>query len=149
MRAFTPHKPRAIWRDYLFGFVVTAVLIAPIALMLRPHVHAEEVTVTNQKLLAAASTINTRATITPAFMPRCRESAIYINWGAGVSGGAITIESSFDQNYAGTWAPLAAVVQSGASRLDIVQITGVHLALATRVSTGLTGGTVDTWLVCN
>lgn len=111
--------------------------------------HAEEVTVTSQHLLTAATATTANAVVGPGFMPRCRETAVYVVWSAGVGAGAVTIESSFDPAYAGTWAPLQVVTQTGASRQDIVQITGAHAALRTRVSTTVTGGTVDTWLVCN
>lgn len=113
------------------------------------HVAAEEVTVTSQHLLTAATATTANAVVGPGFMPRCRETAVYVVWSAGVGAGAVTIESSFDPAYAGTWAPLQVVTQTGASRQDIVQITGAHAALRTRVSTTVTGGTVDTWLVCN
>lgn len=101
--------------------------------------------------MTAASALNATHTATGSgLMARCREVAVYVNWGTGVASGAVTVETAMDLNYAGTWAPLAAVTFSGtAPKADIVQITGIHGAVRSRVSTVLAGGTVDTWLQCN
>lgn len=83
-------------------------------------------------------------------MANCQESAVYIDWSTGVTAGGVTIETAVDQNYTGTWAPLIVVAfSSTAPRQDVVQITGVHWAIRSRISTNMTGGTVTTWLVCN
>lgn len=115
----------------------------------------EDVT-TEQTLLNAESALNTAhevGNIGPGTgrqtLPLCRESAAYLVWSAGVSAGAVTVESSYTTGYAGTWAPLAVVATTAASRTDLVQITGVHRYLRTRISTAVVGGTVSTFFVCN
>lgn len=110
---------------------------------------SEQPVVSTKSMLSAASALSTAASIGPGYMPQCRETAIYLQWSAGVASGAVTIESAHDPAYTGTWAPLAVVASSGASREDIIQITGVHAAIRTRISTVLAGGTVSTWAVCN
>src|SRR5579862_7139478 len=137
---FTPLKFKT-WPYVTPVLILTLVWISGFVIS-RPLLRAEEVTVTSQHLLTAATTGS--VAIGPAFMPRCRESAIYVQWGTGASGGTIIIESSHDPNYTGTWAPLATIAWSAQSREDIIQITGIHAALRTRVSSTITGGTVDT-----
>lgn len=116
----------------------------------QPIVEATEVTgVTTTNLLSAVTT-GTGTVLGPGFMPRCRESAVYVVWSTGVNAGAVTIETAHDPNYSGTWAPLVVVTWSGsANKEDVVQITGIHAALRPRVSTNVTGGTVSVWATCN
>lgn len=128
---------------------MTAALAIVGGFLISGAVHATEVTATSQQLLSAASANNAAAVIGPGFMPRCRETAIYIQWGAGVGSGGVTIESAHDPNYAGTWAPLTVVAWTAQSKEDIIQVTGVHSAIRTRISTIIGGGTINTWAVCN
>lgn len=102
-------------------------------------------------MLNAASASNATGTVIGSgTMSRCRESAVYIQWGPGTTAGGITVETAHDQAFTGTWATLgSAVAWSVASKEDVVQITGINGAIRTRISTLVTGGTVSTWLVCN
>lgn len=134
------------------AIVLLFVSLAVAAGMLLPPVpvRATEVTGTSVQLLSAATASGATGTVTSAFMPRCRESAIYIQWGAGTSSGGVTIESAHSESYTGTWAPLVTKAWAAASSEDIVQITGIHGAIRTRISTVIGGGgTINTWLVCN
>ncbi len=128
--AFTAGVSIACWSTRLYATEVTGVSTTP--------------------MLSAATTSGTTGTVIgPGFMPRCRESAVYVQWSAGVNAGAVVLESAHDPNYTGTWAPLVTVTQTGTSREDIIQVTGIHAAVRTRVGTGVTGGTVSTWMTCN
>lgn len=102
-------------------------------------------------MLNAASASNATGTsMGTGTMTRCREVAIYIQWSSLTSSGGVQVETAHDVNYTGTWAPLgAAVAWSAASKEDVVQITGIHGAIRTRISTVIGGGTVSSWLVCN
>lgn len=147
MAGITPKSTR---RSTLLFTLATMVCGALAGSVLLPRVHATETTRVTMTMLSSASALNATGTTAGAsIMPACRESVIYIKWGAGVGAGAVTIESSDDSAYSGTWAPLTIVTQSGASREDIVQITGIHLNLRSRISTLVTGGTVSTILGCN
>lgn len=152
MEGITPTSTRPSWLNALItGLVglaayVTLLYVAPV----RNVVHATETTRVTMTMLSSASALNAAGTLAGAsIMPACRESVIYIKWGAGVGAGGVTVESADDSAYTGTWAPLAVVAWSAASKEDIVQITGVHLNLRTRISTLVTGGTVSTILGCN
>lgn len=152
MDGITPKSTRRRVLRLLDGALVCAFVlgVALASLWPTPRLHATETTRVTMTLLNAASAAQATGTIAGAsIMPACRETVIYLNWSAGVNAGAVTVESSENSAYAGTWAPLQTVTQTGASREDIVQITGIHLNLRTRVSTLVTGGTVTTTLGCN
>lgn len=139
-----------------YGLVGVTLMLLGLLLLIgivpeRAHVaKASEQTVISTRMLNAVTALNASSAIGGP-MANCRESAVYIVWGAGVTSGVVTVESAVDQNYTGTWAPLAVVTfAASAPKQDIVQITGVHWSLRTRVSTIVAGGgTVTTWLVCN
>lgn len=115
----------------------------------QPLLATENAKATRQ-LLTNASALNTAGNVGAADMPQCRETATYLSWSTGTASGAVTMESSYDSAYTGTWAPLQVVTFSGtAPKQDLVQITGIHLNLRARVSTVLAGGTVSVWQVCN
>jgi hypothetical protein len=129
--------------------IAAVLIVIGVPLAIWP-VHATETTRVTMTMLNAASTIQATGTLAGAsIMPACRESVIYVQWSAGTSAGVVTVESADSSAYAGTWAPLATVTWSAASKEDIVQITGIHLNLRTRVSTGVVGGTVTTIMGCN
>lgn len=114
-----------------------------------PLLRASEQTVTAQRLINTKSASGQTGTVGGP-MANCRETAIYVDWGAGVASGVVTVETAVDQNYTGTWAPLSVVTFAAtAPKQDVVQITGVHWAIRTRISTIVAGGTINTWLVCN
>lgn len=130
------------------AFVVFVVLMA-----LAPFVFATDNPATQgiPILLNAASASNATGTVMGSgTMSRCRESAIYIQWSAGTTSGGVTVETAHDSAFTGTWATLgAAIPWVSGSREDVLQITGIHGAIRTRISTVIGGGTVSTWLVCN
>ena len=67
---------------------------------------------------------------------------LYVSWSAGCSAGVLVVETAASASYAGTWAPLATVTWSAASKTDIVQIIAPVEALRVRISTPISGGTV-------
>ncbi len=134
----------------IIGAVLVDLLLVIVVadLASRPRVAiASETTTTSTQLLNAVTTGS--GSIGVGFMPRCRETAVYVQWSAGTSAGAVTIESAHDASYSGTWAPLGTVTWTAASKEDLLQITGIHLAIRARVSTTVTGGTVSVWALCN
>lgn len=134
---------------HIAAFLIALTLVA-IGLATHPEkIAAREQPVITITTLQSGVTSGQSTALGVGTMPNCRETAIYIVWGAGTNAGGITVESSYDGAYAGTWAPLTVVAWSAASKQDIVQITGIHGALRTRVSTSVTGGTVSTYAVCN
>lgn len=145
----------SIPRKQKFFLVVQAISLALLIVGLTwtdaRWLHASETTVTQQNLLVNQSAAQaTHTPVGPAFMPRGRETAIYVSWSAGVTSGVVTIETADNSAYTGTWAPLATVTFAGtAPNEQIVQITGVHLAVRCRISTVVAGGTVSSMIVVN
>lgn len=135
----------------LFAFLLWATFVAgslPIAPS--PVLHASEQMVAQVTMLNAQSAINTTGTVVgSSILSKCRESAIYLIPSISVSAGAIQVESSHDAAFTGTWAPMGSTITLVANTLTIVQITGIHLNLRTRISTGVTLGSVTTIFVCN
>jgi hypothetical protein len=134
----------------VLGLYLVACCVA-VALLVGLPVFASETTVTSQNGLVSVSAVeSTHTAIGPGFMARGRETVVYISWGTAVTSGAVKVESANSEAYTGTWATLATVTFAGtAPNQDIVQITGVHGALRTRVSTVLAGGTVSTFFMVN
>ena len=129
------------------AFAATAALLLVAGLSLAAM--GDSTVIATPLLVAQSATSATAVPVGAAYMSRCRETAVYIQWSAGTSAGVVTVESADNQNYAGTWASLGTKTWSAASSEDLVQITGIHGAIRTRISTTITGGTVSTFMLCN
>lgn len=71
------------------------------------------------------------------------DSAFYITWSAGVSAGAVVIETSEEPGFSGVWAPIFTVTFSGSPpKKDILQVAGALNNVRARVTTDVVGGTV-------
>lgn len=67
----------------------------------------------------------------------------YINWATGVTAGTVVIETADSSTYAGTWAPIATIVNNGGGTayIDYVQHPGGGFkAIRHRVSVTVSGG---------
>lgn len=100
-----------------------------------------------QTLQSAVSALNATGCLNT--QARSREHAIYIAWSAGVTAGAVAVESATDCAYTGTWANLTTVNWVSASRQDVFRTTGSFGAIRTRISTAIVGGTVTTSIIAN
>lgn len=131
-------------------YIPRKVLLLCLLLLFIVPLHSSEQVVGQVTMLNAASTLNAAGTVVgSAIISKCRESAIYIIPSAGITAGAVQVESAHDSAYSGTWAPMGSALTLVASAAQIVQITGIHLNLRTRVSTGVTGGNVSAIFICN
>ena len=101
----------------------------------------------NFPMQVAATTGNgTPAAIPPSFFAH----QFVVKWSAGVSAGAIQIETADKADYSGTWAAVGApIATAAASSEQVSNITGTYGALRARVSTTVVGGTVDVSYVGN
>lgn len=134
-------------RALLIAAVLAALVVVPSSLPMAPETaHAQQAR-RFQKLLDAASTINTAAPI--MLGAQTREHTIYVEWSAGVTAGVVTIETAPSNDYAGTWATMQTVSWVSASRVDRFSFTGAFGAVRTRVSTAITNGTVTTYIAAN
>jgi len=90
---------------------------------------------------AAASGNGTVLAIPDSF----RNHKVIIKWGAGTNAGAIQIESADDPTYTGTWGQVGGgpIAWSAASLENQIEIVGLFRFIRARISTNVTGGTVD------
>lgn len=96
------------------------------------------------KLLSGESTLAVKAAI--PVNGEVENLTVYVVAGAGVSAGVITIEESHDPDYTGTWSSIGTVTTAAASICQAVHLQGTYKALRVRISTGITGGTVDVYV---
>ncbi len=71
----------------------------------------------------------------------CRETYVYVTWLSTTTSGVITVETSDDDSFTGTWASLGTVTFAGTAPIKaVMQITGVMQNLRARISTTVAGG---------
>lgn len=85
------------------------------------------------------------------------EVTLLIEAGAGVSGGVVTLEGAITSDYVGTWVSLGTITVNAASKLfaltlsptnDISGDVGLPIPyIRARISTVITGGTIDLYLI--
>lgn len=100
-----------------------------------------------EKVLSAVTT----GTSTPIDTLNCQQITVISVFSAGVGAGVVTLETAPTPDYAGTWGSLGtqsfaadtAVVSSG------VQGPRVFPYVRVRITTTVTGGTVDVWICGN
>lgn len=83
---------------------------------------------------------------------RCRQLTGYVEWGSGVTSGAIMMESAPHENYTGTWKSHATITFGGtAPNTDTAQVLGPLGAVRFRVSTVIAGGSAiaSVWVFGN
>lgn len=94
-----------------------------------------------KSLLSAATTGS--GTVSAADTHGRKYHTIYIVGSAGVSAGAVQLETAPSEDYAGTWAALGSPVTVVASATVIAQATGAFQAIRARISTTVANGTVS------
>lgn len=78
-----------------------------------------------------------------------REVTIYITFLALTSAGVIEIEECDDPDFTGTWASIATITWSAASKCHKSSFTGVHKYVGIRTSTAIVGGNVNGTIVAD
>lgn len=76
--------------------------------------------------------------------------ALIVESGAGVSGGVVTLEAAASSAYAGTWVELDTATTNAASTAFIANYDNLAAPVPyvrARISTGLTGGTCDVYVM--
>jgi len=90
-----------------------------------------------QVALQAAATTGSGVVVAPPFT--FRNHNIMITGLAGVTSGAVSIETSNDPNDAATWALAATAVTVTTADL-LTQLTGIFMFIRARISTTIAGG---------
>ena len=75
----------------------------------------------------------------------CAQS-IQVHWGAGAKDGEVVVECADSKGFSGTWAELKRIPCAGSNRLDLYEHNGPCIFIRTRITKGLSGGTVTTKL---
>jgi hypothetical protein len=101
-----------------------------------------------QKLFVAQSALDTLSVVVDCI--NFERFRVYHIGTAGVTAGAIQIEHSPDPSFSGTWLVLATPDTVAANAVKSIAIgVSVLRYVRARISTAVTGGTVDLWLVAN
>ena len=96
------------------------------------------------KVLSGATTGNSNVIA----LNDCIAAQFLIVGSAGIAAGAVNLESSHDANYAGTWNQLIAPITAVASAAVGGSFQGTPIGgfVRARVTTNVTGGTVDVYI---
>ena len=73
--------------------------------------------------------------------------AMYAVFGAGTSAGVVTLETAPYSEFTGTWASMGTATWSVANDVKYVRADGPVGAIRARISTAITGGSVDVYLL--
>ena len=108
-----------------------------------------ERTVISKKLIDNLTALDTTGTtLGPSYCSQAREWTFTVVFRTGTTAGAVMIEAAHDADFTGTWAQQGSTVTwAAANRAHTVSITGSFLALRARISTVITGGGVDVYVV--
>lgn len=93
--------------------------------------------------LAALNAVTTE--LGPVDLNNINELTFYVVGGAGIASGAVQAEEAHVEGYTGTWAPNGSPVTVAASSIKTIKVTGVSKHARVRVSTLVSGGTVDVY----
>lgn len=77
------------------------------------------------------------------------EYGIYVDFAAGSAAGTVLIETASDPSYSGTWAVLATINWSAASKCHYTALTNTLRCLRVRISSAITGGSVTVRVIAN
>jgi hypothetical protein len=93
-------------------------------------------------LLEGARDRDTAFVIGPEKGQQIQDLGLYVVFGPGTTGGAVTIETAPERGFAGTWAVLERVAWKTPNRVHYVGVPGARLALRVRIDDPIRGGTV-------
>jgi hypothetical protein len=86
----------------------------------------------------------------PAFLNgRYIEMTFYVLFSHTSDSGVITIETAPYNEYAGTWAPIATMTWAAIDTCKYTSVTGAFGAIRARISTVITAGSCDVWMVAS
>jgi hypothetical protein len=102
-----------------------------------------------QQLLAAQTASGVTALFPDSLAGNYIEFTVYVTFDHTSAAGVVVVETAPDQAYAGTWANIGTVTWSAIDKCHYVSVTGVFNALRLRISTTVTSGTCDAYLVAS
>jgi len=76
------------------------------------------------------------------------EWTVYVTFDHTAAAGAVLLESAPDRNYAGTWVTVGSAISwSAIDKAHMLNATGLYQALRIRISSAVTSGTCDVWVM--
>ncbi len=86
----------------------------------------------------------------PAFLNgKYIEMTFYVTFSHTSDSGVITIETAPTNDYAGTWAPIGTMTWAAIDTCKYTSVTGAFGAIRCRISTVMTTGTCDLYMVAS
>lgn len=102
-----------------------------------------------EKVISAQAAFNTAGGIGAAKTSGRAFVAMYVVFGAGTGAGVVTLETAPNAEFTGTWASLGTATWSVANDVKYVRADGPVGAIRARISTAVTGGTADVYLLAS
>ncbi len=99
------------------------------------------------RLLTNAAALGASGTF--ALNAQTRETKVYITFGPGTTGGVVVVEEAASSAEGATWSLLTSVPWVVPNAVRTVAITGAIGAIRVRITTAITGGVVNAWLIGN
>lgn len=83
------------------------------------------------------------AVVPKEYVQRAGAKVVTVRFNAGSAAGVVLVEAADADDFSGTWATIATINWAAASRCHEAAISGPHIALRVRISSAITGGSVD------
>ena len=104
--------------------------------------------VIRQQLLTAKTSSGVTALFPEVLAGQYVEYTVYVTFNDTSAAGAVAIETAPYAAYAGTWANIGTMTWTGAaSKAYYTSVTGVFNAIRVRITSAVTSGTCDVFLV--
>lgn len=103
----------------------------------------------DQALWTAQSTVQYYAPAPSFLNGKYLEMTFYVTFSHTSDSGVITLETSPNPYYTGTWAPIGTITWAAIDTVKYISVTGVFKALRLRISTGITTGSCDAYMVAS
>ncbi len=110
---------------------------------------SERITLHERTMKALTTSGDTSDVLGPSRLARVRELALYVVFSPGTTQGVVVHEAAHREDFDGTWATLATITHAAANSVQVTNITGVHMAIRSRITTTIAGGTGDVIAVGN
>lgn len=98
-----------------------------------------------QSLTAAATT----RYFPDSLMGQYLEFTLYVTFDHTSAAGVITLETAPSADYAGTWASIGTVTWAAIDKAHYVSVTGTFKSVRARISSAVTSGTCDLYLIAS
>lgn len=99
-----------------------------------------------KKVMAGLSALDATGLPPADQVPQCSQHNVVVEFGAATTAGTIVVEEAARPDYTGTWANLATIAWSAATKAGSASVNATKAALRTRISVGVVNGTVDVYM---